>query len=179
MEVNLQVPALEKLLDYAASGIGSVAGPMLAPWRARWEATAKQIAAEGEVEVQRIRTEGQANTLQLIAEAQAKARESLVLPGSVIQGELDTAGVINQRIQFQEEKRLRNIGAVVEQAAQALGDDDVPDHEPNHDWMARFFNYVSRHIFGRDAIALGESARWRGQTTWECVRSDSKHSKES
>ena len=31
MDVNIKVPALEKLLDYAASGIGSVAGPMLAP----------------------------------------------------------------------------------------------------------------------------------------------------
>ncbi len=29
MDVNIKGPALEKLLDYAASGIGSVAGPML------------------------------------------------------------------------------------------------------------------------------------------------------
>ena len=32
VDVNLKVPALEKLVDYAASGIGAVAGPMLAPW---------------------------------------------------------------------------------------------------------------------------------------------------
>ena len=30
VNVNLKVPALEKLVDYTASGIGAVAGPMLA-----------------------------------------------------------------------------------------------------------------------------------------------------
>lgn len=34
MDVTIKVPALEKLLDYAASGIGSVAGPMLASLKA-------------------------------------------------------------------------------------------------------------------------------------------------
>ena len=34
MDPNAMVRALEKLLDYTASGIGAVAGPMLATWRA-------------------------------------------------------------------------------------------------------------------------------------------------
>ena len=38
VDVNLKVPALEKLVDYTASGIGAVAGPMLAPWKARKKA---------------------------------------------------------------------------------------------------------------------------------------------
>ena len=33
VDVNLKAPAVEKLLDYTASGIGAVAAPMLAPWR--------------------------------------------------------------------------------------------------------------------------------------------------
>lgn len=45
MELNIK--ALEKLLDHAASGVGSVAGSMLTPWKAGREAQAKQIAAEG------------------------------------------------------------------------------------------------------------------------------------
>lgn len=142
MEVKLRVPGLEKLLDYAVSGIGGVAGPMLALWRARREAAARQIAAEGEVEVRRILAEGQASTMQIIANAQADARQILVSPDSTIRGELDIAQAITQRIQFQEEKRQRNIRAVVERAARELGDTEVPDHEPDHDWTARFFDDV-------------------------------------
>ena len=108
MDLNLRVPALEKLLDYAASGIGSVAGSMLAPWKARRDAEAKQIAVKGEVEAQRILTEGQSNALQIIANAQSEARSMLVSPGSIVRGELDIAQTVNQRIQFQEEKRQRN-----------------------------------------------------------------------
>ena len=32
--------------------------------------------------------------------------------------------------------------AVVERAARELGDAEVPDREPDHDWTARFFNYI-------------------------------------
>lgn len=142
MEVKLSVPAIEKLLDYAASGIGSVAGPMLASWKARRGYGARQIAAKGEVEVQRILTEGQASTMHIIASAQAEARSILVSSDSNVQGELDFAQTVTQRIQFQEEKRQTNIGAVVRQAALELGDKDVQDHEPDHDWTARFFSEV-------------------------------------
>ena len=43
VDVNLKVPALEKLVDYTASGIGAVAGPILAPWKARREAEARRV----------------------------------------------------------------------------------------------------------------------------------------
>ena len=43
VDVNIEVPALEKLADYAASGIGAVAGRMLAPCKARKEAEARLI----------------------------------------------------------------------------------------------------------------------------------------
>ena len=73
MGVNIKVPGIEKLVDYTASGIGGIAGPMLAPWRARREAQANQIAAKGEVEAQRILAEGQAEKMRTIANAQADA----------------------------------------------------------------------------------------------------------
>ena len=80
MDVNIRVPGLEKLLDYAASGIGSVAGPMLVSWRARREVEARRIAVEGEVEELRILAEGQSSALQTIANAQTAAREKLRSP---------------------------------------------------------------------------------------------------
>ena len=66
----------------------------------------------------------------------------MVSPDSIVQGELDIAQTVTQRIQFQEEKRQRNIRTVVEHAALELGDKDVANSEPDHDWTARFFNDV-------------------------------------
>ena len=49
---------------------------------------------------------------------------------------------MTRRIQFQEEKRQRNIGTVVGKAALELGDKDVVSSELDHDWTARFFSDV-------------------------------------
>ena len=132
VDVNVKVPAIEKLLDYAASGIGAVAGPMLATWRARQDAKAKLIGAQAD-----------ADSLRLIAEAQANARRSLLAPDETGGGvlEIGTDG-ITQRIEFQEKKRQANIVSVVQEAAAELGDKQVPDHEPDPDWTARFFDCV-------------------------------------
>ena len=132
VEITVKVPALEKLLDYAASGIGAVAGPMLAPWKAHKEAKARHIEATA-----------QADSLRLIAEAQAKARRSLVAPDGAVSGILEIRpDDIEQRIEFQERKRQANIVSVIRDAAEELGDKEIPDHEPDHDWTARFFDCV-------------------------------------
>ena len=125
------VPGLEKLIDVVASGIGSVAGPMLAPWRARREREAKLIEAEGAAKV-----------LSIHAQAQADARRVLASDGSTVSGEIDLAEGVRQRIEFQERKRQANIVAVVNRAALELGDLTVPAAEPDHDWTARFFGEV-------------------------------------
>ena len=132
VDVNLKVPALEKLVDCAASGTGAVAGPMLATWRARQEAKAKLIGVQAE-----------ADSLRLIADAQADARRSLVGPDQMGSGMLEIgADGIAQRIEFQEKKRQANIVSVVQEAAAELGGKEVPDREPDPDWTARFFDGV-------------------------------------
>ena len=115
---------------------------MLAPLKARQEAKAKAIAAQGEVEAQRILTEGEATNMGITANAQADARAKLVSPDAIVQGQLDFGTTIKQRVQFQEEKRQANIDSIVRQAALELGDKEVQDHEVDHDWTARFFNDV-------------------------------------
>ena len=100
------------------------------------------MAAQGEVEAQKILAEGRAVTMRIIAAAQADARSALVSPDAVLQGEVTISDLVNQRIQFQEEKRQANIGSVVRNAASELGDAEVQDHEVDHDWTARFFNDV-------------------------------------
>ena len=132
VDVNLKVPALEKLIDYTASGIGAVAGPMLAPWKARKEAEARLIGVKAETD-----------SLKLIADAQADARRSLVAPEEAGRGVLDIeADGIRQRIEFQEKKRQANIASIVRDAAASLDGKEVPDHEPDSDWTARFFNNI-------------------------------------
>lgn len=132
VDVNLRIPALEKLVDYVASGIGAVGGPMLAPWKARQEAEASHTKAESD-----------ASSLKLISEAQAEARRTLVAPDAATQGVLEIGSEgITQRIEFQEKKRQANIVAVVQDAAAALADKEVLGHEPDPDWTARFFDCV-------------------------------------
>ena len=132
VDVNLKVPALEKLLDYAASGIGAVAGTILAPWKARREAEARLIKVRAD-----------ADSLKLIADAQVEARHSLSLPDQAGRRVLEIdRDDIWQRIEFQEEKRQANITSVVREAAADLGDKQVPAHEPDPDWTARFFDGV-------------------------------------
>ena len=140
---ELKVPAIEKLLDYTASGIGAVAGPMLLPWKAYWEGKARLASARVDAEVHRLQAESEAETSPIIAKARAEARESLLAPDAEVRGTAEiTREDIIQRVKFQERKRHTNIRAVVTDAADELGDKEVSDHDPDPDWTARFFDIV-------------------------------------
>ena len=141
MDINakISVPAIEKLVDYVASGIGRF---FFSRMVARRDAEVRAIATEGEAEAQRILAEGHATSIQIIAEAQAEARSKLIPPQAALQGEVTIGELIEQRVRFQEEKRQTNIESVIAQAAQELGDREVQDHEVDHDWTPRFFNNV-------------------------------------
>ena len=142
MDINISVRAIEKLVDYTASGIGSTASFIFSRMEARRTADAGVISAEGEARARKILAESQASTMNIIAKAQAEARSTLVSPEAVVEGEVDFGNLVEQRIRFQEEKRQANIGSVVRKAALQLGDGEVQDHEVDHDWTARFFSDV-------------------------------------
>ncbi len=140
MDVNVRVPGLEKLLDYAASGVGAIAGPMLANWIASREGKARLTSTHFDAEVRLIETESKARSLQIIADAQAQARQSIDTTIESGHGTVEiTRDDIIQSIEFQGRKRLFNARSVVEDAADELGDKEVSDHEPDPDWTARFF----------------------------------------
>lgn len=142
-DLNLNVPALEKLIDYAASGVGAVAGSMFGPLKASQEGKAKLTSARVDAEVRRIEAESEAGALQIIAKAQSEARQYTITPNAEVRGTVGiTRDDVMQRIEFQEQKRLTNVASVVEDTAEELGDKEVPDHEPDPDWTARFFNEV-------------------------------------
>ena len=129
--MDVKIPAIDKLVELAASGIGSVAGTFLAPWKAQKEGQARVIAAKADAEV-----------LSLQAKAHVEAKEIMVGEESAANREISISNQINERILYQEEKRLENIRSVVARAADELGAKEVPNDEPDHDWTARFFNYV-------------------------------------
>ena len=131
LNVTVRVPGLEKLVDYTASGIGSVAGAMLAPFRARQEAKAKAI-----------RSEAWTRALTTEAEAMAQAMSHFRTPDTSTQGEIAFQEQIDARLLFQEEKRQRNIKDVVHRSVEHLQGKEVPDEEPDHDWVSRFFGDV-------------------------------------
>ena len=141
--IELQVSGIKKLVDYAASGVGAVAGPMLANWRASKEGQARLTAARFDAQVSRIEAEYRADSLVIIAEAQAEARQSFDTTMVAKRGGMEiTSADITQSIEFQGRKRLANASSVVDGAADELGDKEVPDHEPDPDWAARFFDCV-------------------------------------
>lgn len=90
--IDLNVPALEKLLDIVASVVGSIAGPMLASWRAQQENKAMQI-----------KTKGEADALLIQAKAQSEARQISFSSYADFMGDLDIVTSVRQRIQFQEQ----------------------------------------------------------------------------
>ena len=140
--INIKVPAIEKLVDYVASGIGAVAGPLLAPWKASREGKAKLISTQVDVEARLTEAKSEGESLKIIAKAQSEARQRYLVTRDE---EARKTGEINrhditQWIEFQEGKRLANIRSVVGDAAEMLADKKVADHEPDPDWTARFFN---------------------------------------
>ena len=141
-DLNLKVPAVEKLLEFVVSAIGAVGGPLLARWKANWEADAARIEAQGQAAVMRIKAQGQADSMGLIAKALAEARNEFSVADTSIQGKMDMGNEIDLRLTFQEQKRQSNIGAVVRLAADELGDKEVQNHDIDHDWVARFFSDV-------------------------------------
>ena len=142
MNLNENISALLKLADYVASGIGSVAGSMLASWQAEKAVQAKLITVKGEVEATKIKAQGDVNAYQLITNAKLEAREKLVSQDTAIKEKVAVGEMVAASMKYQGEKRLKNIESVVQLAAMELGEKDVPDIEPDHDFTARFFNDV-------------------------------------
>ena len=142
-DLAVKVPAIEKLVDYTATGIGAVAGPMLANWKASREGRARLTSARADAEVRLIEAASEGHSLVIIAEAQAKARQTIDATTESGRGIVEiTRGDITQSIEFQGRKRLAKSSSVVESAADELGDKEVADHKPDPDWTARFFDCV-------------------------------------
>lgn len=144
LNINIKAPAIEKLVDYVASGVGAIAGPMLAPWRASREGEAKIISAQTDAKARIIQAESESKASLIIAKAKLEAKEFYfdARDEELLRTRETNRNDITQWVEFQERKRLANIKNVVSEAANMLADKEVADHEPDPDWTARFFNSV-------------------------------------
>ena len=143
VNLSLKVPAIEKLIDYGASGVGAIAGPLLAPWKASRAGKARLEFARIDAEVRLIEAQSEATTSEIIAKARMEAQQYLLPSDAEVSGTVAiTREDIAQSFEFQGKKRLTNARAVLEGAADELGDKEVDDHEPDPDWTARFFDCV-------------------------------------
>lgn len=131
MDENMKIPAIEKLIDYVASGIGAVFGPSLKTWSAKKDAETLAIEAKSKV-----------TTLNLIDEEIEKVRKISSSDDLKKQIEISVTDSIEMRIKYQEAKRHQNIKDVVQLAIEELVGKTVNDHNVDHDFAARFFNDV-------------------------------------
>ena len=112
--------------------------PLFVTWRASQEGKARVIAARADAEVQQIQAAQEGGTPQLIKKAQAEAREYVATSDG-----LEPGGdiVVQKAMEFQARKRFMNVGTIAAgHASEELGDTEVPDHDPDPDWTARFFD---------------------------------------
>ncbi len=142
INVKVNVPAIEKLIEVSSSGIGAVAGPMLAPWKASRDGKARIESAKADIQI---------SELQEKALLKARKRIEHYDPEAQSGNYLD--GYVSERIQFQEQKRLANIKSVTQKTATELEGKLVPDQEPDHDWTAKFFSSI-QDVSSEDIQAL-------------------------
>ena len=130
LEAIGKIPGVKKLAEITASGIGSVAGAWVAPWVAGRQAKVRLIEARAAADSMRIIAEAQADAMQVISQGEPTSG-------------LDRASEqTTQRLEYQERKRQSNLVSIVSQAAEDLGEGEVPDQKPDHDWIARYFEYA-------------------------------------
>ena len=154
--VEIKIRAIEKLLEVVASGVGAVAGPLLLPYKAKMQAKVDKITAESEK-----------RTIEIIAEAQAKARDILKPKNSNYSFQINT-DLIQTKIQFQESKRLNNIANVISLTKENLPN-KVSNKPVDHDWTSKFFQNIqdvsSQEMQQIWAQILAGEIKFPGQTS--------------
>ena len=124
MEISFRVPAIEKLIDYTLSAVGSLAAPFVAITEGKARLTEAKYNA---------------HVLQIEAEAQAKVREALLPERSDHSGNVEISDVIIQHLSYQTTKKIGKLHGGFAKAARLLEGKEVPDAPVDHDFAARVF----------------------------------------
>ena len=165
MDFNLKVPAVDKLLDYTASGIGAVAGPMLAPWRARRRSNSSPDygprKGRGSSYYRRcpIRCPRRFGIPCFQCSGRDRHSRNGTSKNPIPRGKTPP----KHRI------RRRTNRGIVGRQRRAL------TKSPTTIWTARFFNYIQGCLVGRNAVPMGQSFSRRDRTTWKRIHQKFEH----
>ena len=124
------VGAVAKLAQYTMS---LLAEPLLATLRARQEVKANRIRAEGQAEIVEILAIGEARA-ELAGQAVRELAEDPQGLAALIENEID------RRVESHFQKRVNNLAQIVARAERALPPGQVPDVEPDMAWTSSFSN---------------------------------------
>ena len=124
------VGAVAKLAQYTMS---LLAEPLLATLRARQEVKANRIRAEGQAEIVEILAIGEARA-ELAGQAVRELAEDPQGLAALIENEID------RRVESHFQKRVNNLARIVARAERALPPGEVPDVEPDMAWTSSFSN---------------------------------------
>ena len=133
------VGAVAKLIEYT---VGVFADPLLATWRAKKEVRANRVRAEGQAEVMEILAVGEARA-ELAGRAVRDLAEGSQGVVALIEGEID------RRVESVFQKRVDNLLQIVGRAERALPSGQVPDVEPDMGWTSSF-SEAAQHISDED-----------------------------
>ena len=98
----LIVAGAKVLTKYAATGVGSIIGPIFASWRASKEGKAELISAKYRAEVRLIEAKAEAEVLALVSSTQEEILHSAEQGVESARGGLEVKGAgITQAIEFQ------------------------------------------------------------------------------
>ena len=134
---------LETIFKYFDKWVGE---PLTATWRAKKRAEVRQIEAKGKVAAKKIEAQGNVEAKRIEAQGLFE----------IIESDKEAPQPQSQLIAFEQarqKKHLANIGSITEMTYEELKNVDIPDHEPDDDWVERFFN-DAQSISSKDMQAV-------------------------
>lgn len=168
---------LKKLIEVVSHGIGALSKPYLIKKTADAKAYEIKVIAES--------IKGNQESLKQIGYQDEKLSLTS-LDGESIKNELTLEERTQQRIDFKEQKRQKNIENITQKAAEQLeGEKSVSDEPVDEDWTTRFFDYAEdisneemQELWGR--ILAGEVKRPKSYSlrTLDILRNLSKNEAE-
>lgn len=168
---------LKKLIEVISQGVGAISKPYLIRKTADAKAYEIKVIAES--------IKGNQESLKQIGYQDEKLSLTS-LDGESIKNELTLEERTQQRIDFKEQKRQKNIENITQKAAEQLeGEKSVSDEPVDEDWTTRFFDYAEdisneemQELWGR--ILAGEVKRPKSYSlrTLDILRNLSKNEAE-
>ena len=129
------------MIDYCGGKLSGACTVLFAPLIASRKGKAKIVGARYDAAAKTIATQSQVDCYRILSEGMTEAQNQFTssVREDQFPAEISNADV-NVKLQFQERRRLANLQSVVSMAALDLGSEQVDDLDPDPDWATAFFD---------------------------------------